>query len=263
MTFMDFVKIVNFFNKETIFCFTSDIDWSPEWAIQEMLSVFDKLEVPLTIFITHDSEVVKQTYGKQGKSQYVGLHPNFFPNSTHGTNLLDVIESCQKLWPNAKCFRSHGFFDNSQITNEFYARGFKYDSNISLFLHPHCTPLHHSSGLVRFPVFWQDSTHSQKGLLFKIDVMKRHLDTPGLKIFNFHPLSLAINAPTIEYYLKHKFLYKTRNAWSWRKYVFEGIGERTFLEELISSLKKTGVRFYYLDDLFKELPKLAERRKNA
>jgi len=258
-TVTDFTRIVNFFNKETVSCFTSDLDWSPEWAIQEMLRVFDKLEVPLTIFITHHSKVIKKIYGKPGKSQYVGLHPNFFPKSSHGTNSLDIIEFCQKFWPDAKCFRSHGFFDNSKITKEFYARGFKYDSNLCLFLHPCCTPLRHSSGLIRFPVFWEDDTHIQKGLPLKIDIIKRDVETPGLKIFNFHPLSLAINAPTKEYYAKNKFLLKARSASSWRKYVFDGTGERTFLEELISHLKKMGVHFYYLDDLFRELPELAER----
>lgn len=173
---------------------------------------FCQLEVPLTLFVRHHSEVIKQQYGKQGKSQYVGLHPNFFPNSSHGTNYIEQIDFCQKLWPDAKCFRSHGFFDNSQITKEFYARGFRYDSNLCLFLHPYCTPLRHGSGLIRFPVFWEDDAHSEKGLPFKIDAIRRYLDTPGLKIFNFHPLSLAINTPTTEYYLKHKFLYKTQDA---------------------------------------------------
>jgi hypothetical protein len=252
---VDLTGAVNFFRKESICCFTGDMDWSPEWAIQEMLEIFEKLEVPLTLFITHNSEIIKKRYGKRGKSQYVGLHPNFLPNSSHGSNYIEQIDFCQKLWPDAKCFRSHACFDNYLITKEFYARGFRYDSNLCLFLQPNCTPLHHCSGLIRFPIYWEDDVHSEKGLPFKIDVTRKHLDLAGLKVFNFHPLNLTLNTPTTEYYFKHKFLYQKLDA-DWRKYAFEGIGERRFLEGVISYFRKKEMRFLYIDDLFNELPKL-------
>ena len=252
---IDFVEVSSFFTRETVCCFTSDMDWAPEWAMEEMLGIFDELQVPLTPFITHHSEVVQERYGRAGAFQHVGLHPNFLPGSSHGTGYVEQIEFCQRLWPCAICFRSHCFFDSTQISREFFSRGFRYDSNLCLFLHPCCTPLRHESGLIRFPVFWEDDVHTTRGLPFEIDAIKRHLTIPGLKIFNFHPLSLVINTPTSEHCLNHRFLYnKTQDAESWRTYVFRGAGERTFLEDLVLFLKQRGVRVSYLDDVFNALP---------
>jgi len=65
---VDLTGAVDFFSRETICCFTADMEWSPEWAIQEMLDIFEKLKAPLTLFITHQSEIIKQRYGKRGRS---------------------------------------------------------------------------------------------------------------------------------------------------------------------------------------------------
>lgn len=114
---------------------------------------------------------------------------------------------------------------------------FRYDCNLRLFLQPKCAPLNHCSGLIRFPTYWEDDVHSEKGLPFKIEVIRKDLDSPGLRIFNFHPLNLTLNTPTTEHDLKHKFLYKKRDA-EWHKCVFEGLGEHNFLEDLVFYFKK-------------------------
>lgn len=249
---LEFEKVVRFFCKESVYCFTSDIDWAPEWAIQQTLNIFNELEVPLTPFITHNSDAIKQQYEKTGKSQYVALHPNFLPDSSHGNNYIEQIDFVTRLWPDAQCFRGHTFFDNYLISQEFYNRGFKYDSNLCLFLHPYCTPLQHES-LIRFPVFWEDDVHWKK-YPFKLEAIKRYIEIPGLKIFNFHPLSTALNIPSPDYYQKHKFIYRsTEEPEDFNKYTFKGNGTLTFLEELISYLQKKNARFYYLHDLFQEI----------
>ena len=43
------------------------------------------------------------------------------------------------------------------------ARGVKYDSNVCLYLQPDLAPLHHWTGIVRFPVFWEDDIHWLRG----------------------------------------------------------------------------------------------------
>ena len=53
-------KKIEYFHQNTVFCFTSDIDWAPEWAIKYMLDFFEKKNIPLTLFITHDSPIIKK-----------------------------------------------------------------------------------------------------------------------------------------------------------------------------------------------------------
>ena len=245
------VNILEHFS-EPVFCFTSDIEWSPEWAISKTLDLFDHYGVPLTPFLTHESKEIREHYGGSEMKPRVGLHPNFFPSSSHGNTLSEVIDFVCRLWPEAISFRSHSFFDNSHITDAFARRGFRYDSNLCLFLQPNCVPLQHGSGMLRFPVFWEDDTHFGKGLPFDLDIIKNRLESPGLKIFNTHPFLLALNIPNSDYYAAHKYLYKNDDAKSWRKFVFGGKGVCTFLEDVLDYIGTRGYNVTYLYDLFLE-----------
>jgi hypothetical protein len=184
----------------------------------------------------------------------VGLHPNFLPNSTQGTQPDEVIDFVCKLWLDAVCFRSHSFFDHTHITMAFKARGFLYDSNIGLFLQPNCVPLSHGSGLLRFPVFWQDDTHFDMGLPFDLEAIKPYLDTPGLKIFDVHPLLIGLNVPTRAFYLEHKVLYGTsQDNDLWRDYIHRGAGVRTLLLDILDYIAQKGYETMYLHDLYSRL----------
>ena len=211
-----------------LFCFTTDIDWAPESMIQEMFSVFGN--TPLTVFLTHQSETITKRYSGKRK-RFVGLHPNFFTLEDYDR----VIDKAVKLWKEAQCFRSHKFFDKAFITKEFYDRGFKYDSNLYLHLQSHIIPFKHA-GLMRFPVFFEDRKNF--GLeISELDTLK----TPGLKIFVFHPIHIALNTPDMEFYLKAK------GSDSWPPYKRRGMG--TFLEELLELTKNCPK--YYLDVLYR------------
>src|SRR6516162_7436757 len=67
-----------------VFCFTSDIDWASEAAIESMLELFDQYGIVLTPFITHDSPALRHHYEAPQLRERVGLHPNFLSASTHG-----------------------------------------------------------------------------------------------------------------------------------------------------------------------------------
>jgi Polysaccharide deacetylase len=240
-------------SKQQVFCFTSDMEWTPDWAIAEMLALFDRYEVPLTPFVTHESQVIKDRYTPEDMQQRVGLHPNFLPGSSHGNTTDEVIDSVRRFWPAARGFRSHSFFDHTHITAAFVQRGFKYDSNLCLFLEPECRPLRHASGLLRFPVFWEDDIHFGKQLPFELATIRSHLDRPGMKVFNVHPLLVALNVPTADYYQSSTPLYRSFDPETWRKSVFNGAGVHTFLEELLQYVKTHDVRLAYLDHLFCEV----------
>jgi ubiquinone/menaquinone biosynthesis C-methylase UbiE len=231
---------------EPAFCFTSDMDWAPESMIEETLNIFLENKVPLTPFVTHHSKTIKEYY-KGSNTKYVGLHPNFLPDSTQGTNFREIISNMGKLWPDAVCFRSHVFFDNSLIAREFYDRGFKYDSNLCLHLQPSLVPLQHSSGLLRFPVFLEDYLYAIREQIWDLSHILGLLKTPGLKIFDFHPVHVCLNTPNIDYYESVK---KDINE-NWRKLTYKGKGVRTFLLELLQFVRNDlGLGIFFLDDLY-------------
>lgn len=232
-------------SKKPVFCFTSDLDWASESMIEETLNIFIANKVPLTPFITHDSETIKKHYvGKSAK--YVGLHPNYFANSTQGTNADDIISNLIKIHPEAKCFRSHSFYDHTLLANDLYKRGFEYDSNLLLHLQPNLVPLQHASGLIRFPVFLEDDIYILEKDERKANIISL-FKTPGLKIFNFHPIHVCLNTPSIEYYESVKSDLKD----NWQKCVYKGEGVRTLLLKILHYIADNpGLGVFYLDDLY-------------
>lgn len=236
-----------------VFCFTSDIDWAPEWAIADTLALFDRFDVPLTPFVTHDSPLLRARYGKPGMRRRVGLHPNFLPGSSHGSDPETVIDHVCRLWPEAVAFRAHAFFEYAAIPVRFAERGFLYDSNLCLFLQPHCVPLAHASGLTRFPVIWTDYAHLLKGLDCEIGTIKATLATPGLKVIDVHPMLIALNAPEPAYYQTRKALYRVDDAATGRAERHEGPGIADLLGEMLSFVRNSGYATVYLDDLYRDL----------
>ena len=237
-----------------VFSFTSDLDWAPEEAIAETLALFDEYDVPLTPFVTHDSGAIRLQFDSPGQRSRVGIHPNFFPQSTHGVNETDVLDTACALWPDAKGFRSHGFVDYSNLTFALRDRGFQWDSNLALFLQERLVPLEHISGLVRFPVFWEDSVHIHKRLALDLGEIVRLVATPGLKVINVHPIHVALNTFSPEHYAESRNL-AVEDA------RFDGVGIRTLLTDLLSFVRERSLRTAYLHDLFLEHDAVRDDRR--
>jgi len=210
-----------YFFSKSIYCFTSDLDWASEQEIQDTVNIFKELELPLTVFTTHNSKTINETY--INCRQHVGLHPDIKPDN----DIIERLDYYQSLWPEAICFRSHSFYDSSRFSLEMKRRKFKYDSNLCLFLQPYCTPLIHCSGLLRFPVFWEDDIHAMKGIAFQLGKIIDILQLPGLKIFNFHPANLFSSTKAIP-------------------------GNIDFLRELAKHINNN-CKVMYLDDLYLSL----------
>lgn len=263
---LDFKRIAEYFMKNSIYVFTTDIDFAPEWAIEETITFFKNRDVPLTPFITHPSEVIIKEYGSKDKQRYVGLHP-WFRSNVHGATGREVIECVKTLWPIARAIRGHGFFTKSKFEYIYSKIGIKYDSTLCLFLQPYCTPLRSCYGLVKFPVWWEDDVAMDVRPPFTMDTVISELAIPGLKIINVHPLYFALNLANSEIaeirlyhmddtklWVKTKTVHIDQNRW--QDYIFNGDGVQTFITQLIAYLKQNGATFAYLDDVYKSLEKL-------
>jgi hypothetical protein len=236
-----------------IFCFTTDVEWAPEWAIADLFGFFRECRIPLSPFLTHASPIVRELYAPPEMRRRLGLHPNFLPGSSHGKTRDEVIDAVFALWPDAVGFRSHCFYEDSPTVLALRQRGMLYDSNLCLFLQPACVPLLHHAGLVRFPVFWEDDVHFGHQLPFQFAPFERHFEKPGLKVINLHPLLFALNVPTAEYYAAHKQLNGNPDPEAGRRARFAGAGARTFVEELVNHVQARNAAALYLDDLYRGL----------
>ncbi len=234
-----------------VFCFTSDIDWADEEAIAACFSVFDEFEVPLTPFVTHKSPYIEKRF--TGWMQRVGVHPNFLEGSTHGSTTAEVCRHMQSLNPAAKFYRSHHFYSTSNVADQFKAMGYEYDSNLSLYPQPDIRPLLHSSGLMRYPVFFGDGMWFNQFPDRDVSELIPLLATPGLKIFNFHPIHVALNTPNSAHYKAYR-----ESGRPWQDKVADGGGTRTNLIQLLRAIRSIdSLGAVYLSDLH-DMATLAE-----
>ncbi|MEP6694986.1 MAG: hypothetical protein ABJB39_10095 [Chloroflexota bacterium] len=234
-------------------CFTTDIEWSPDWAIRDLYALADEHGVPLTPFLTHRSDYLEARLRTREavSSDDVGLHPNFLPGSTHGATVDEVIATTKALWPDAVSFRSHCFYDDTRMLRKMAENGFRYDSNLFAFLQPMLAPLRTVAGTVRLPVFWEDDVHSDAGLPWELGALREAFDGPGLKIVNVHPLRVALNVPDEAFAEAHRGLGAAADVDA-RAEAHRGKGTRTFLAELFAYATSGGRQPVRLGRLYEQ-----------
>lgn len=236
-----------------VFCLTADVDWASDYAIRDFLTLVSGYGIKATVFATHPSPALTEFHRKGAID--LGIHPNFLPGSSHGHDVPSVIAQMCEDFPQARTFRSHCFFDHTHITREMFRRGYRYDSNLCLYLQPDLVPLHHQSGLVRFPVFWEDDVHwLRTDGEWGLDKYWADFVSPGLKILNFHPFFVTANIPNQDYYTKIKPHITTLGEETIDKIRCQEKGVRSFLIQLLDRLTSRGERFYTLDELYQMLP---------
>lgn len=232
-----------------VFSLTADVDWASDYAIRDFLTLVSGYGIKPTVFATHPSVALTEFFSKGAID--LGIHPNFLPGSSHGNDVSSVIARMCADFPEARTFRSHCFFDHTHVTREMFQRGYRYDSNLCLYLQPYLVPLFHQSGLVRFPVFWEDDVHwLRTDGEWTLDRYWTEFMSPGLKILNFHPFFVTANVPNQDYYVKIKSHITTLGADTIDTIRYAKAGVRPFLIQLLDRLVGRGERFYSLEDLY-------------
>ena len=227
---------MHIWEEEPVFCFTSDIDWASEACIEYSHNIIFGNELKLSYFNTHPSNFLNNL--AQTNLVKLLIHPNFLPDSSHGLSFKEVIDYCENLVPTADGFRSHRYFEVNDIMDDFAKRGFKFVSN-------HCTrcesgikPLIHRSGLLSIPIFLEDGGHLLADPALDFKQLLPKLETPGLKVINFHPAHIAFNTPDFGYTRNIKNS-MDRDNWNnldingIKKIEYTGLGIRTIIQQLI------------------------------
>ncbi len=239
---LDKITQERIWHKEPVFCFTSDIDWASETVLEIFLNELCKHDLKLTTFVTHESRIISEYY-EDGLIER-GIHPNFLNNSSHGDGFRSIIETCIKFAPEAIGFRSHRLFDVTDITHLLHdGFGFKYVSNLGTIMQPGIFPILHESGLVHFPIFFEDGTHLFNKLGFELSSYLDRFLSPGIKIICVHPMNYVINTPEIKYMrnIKDSLSREAYNQMSLEQIdelSHKGVGIRNLVEEIIVLAKQ-------------------------
>jgi len=231
--------------------FTFDIDWAPEFMIEDLLNLTSSLNV--TLFNTHSSKILKNI---SNENITIGVHPNTQNKSSHGKNLIEIKNSVKKFG-NLKYCRFHVLGHSYPDLKYFSKNGTRVDSSILLVNQSHLKPSYHPDiDLTRLPYIWEDGMTLNFGGKIQ-DSFKINL--PGMKILNFHPLDVYLNTSSIKQRNNFKNKYKSvldAEKKDTIKYINKkNYGIRNFLQDLISYSKRKRVHFASIEEVDYEFRK--------
>lgn len=221
-----------------------DIDWASDEIIDYCKELLLKHRVKATWFITHDSPAIKEIF-KHRQSFEVGIHPNFLPGSTQGSNTQEVMEHLLRICPDAKIMRTHSLYQSSLLFLTIIEKYPQIDKDVSLFL-PYAKYTEsyrlflNQKYITRIPFIWEDDFEmTSKEPKFALD--HRFDFRQGAKIFNFHPIHIVLNSCGYENYLKLKNSHdpkklSLKQALRFRNKALPGTED--FLRELIARKEK-------------------------
>jgi len=184
---------------EPVFVLTADQDWAPEWANEIFLQKVAQWKVPAHVFRTSPSSKLDEAVRKGVIEQ--GWHPNFLPGSSHGATVDEVVTYCQREFPGARTARGHCFAEDSFRMRALAEAGIIADSQNPTPCQGYLLPMVHVTGILRLPVYFEDDVaFDASDRAFTVDIFRKTLFTPGLKIFNFHPTFVGCNTPSLAHY---------------------------------------------------------------
>lgn len=183
---------------EPIYVFTSDMDWASEEVLDTFRNSIPLQELKVTAFVTNHSPIIEKMV-KQGEI-FRGIHPNFLPGSSQGSNFQEIIETCLQFAPEAIGARAHRLFSVTDVAHLLrFKYGFSYLSNSINSLGINIKPQVHESTLLEFPIFFEDGTFMFQELGSSIQPFEKQFTAPGLKIISFHPMNMVFNTPEIKW----------------------------------------------------------------
>jgi hypothetical protein len=219
---------------------TVDTDWAPEKAIEDTLDFLLELKIKPTVFITHDSEVVKERM----KEIDVGLHPFFSADSSHGATVPEVVDYVMNLPHNLPAFRCHRFAICNTSKYAMIEAGMKISSNV-------CTDLEvipffkDRFGCLEVPIFLEDGGYLWRNHSLEVSKQLKHaLLQPEIKVILIHPMHFALNTPNFAYMYEIKkslsrYEWQNINATSLNNMRWQGLGIRNFIMQLFEDAPKT------------------------
>ncbi len=235
-------------------CLTVDVEWAHPEVLADITRAFDERGLRATLFCTHPGI----TAGHHERA----LHPNFrrsgdtmrrlarehadFETWSESRVYDFVVRHTKSFCPEALGVRAHSLLHDTELTAVYRAHGLGYDSSVVLPFMPNITPVRGASSLLQLPIYYMDHMDIS-GAMTDFRIASLRLDRPGLKVFDFHPNIVFINARSNDDYLASKECYHDPEKLAAMRRPGRGI--RTMFFELIDYIADRGIRSLSLGDV--------------
>lgn len=200
---------------ETEISVSLDIDWAPDEVIDYSLSLLDTYGVTSTLFMTHLTEA--------GKGRHeIAIHPNFT-----SLELEQHIEERMRDYPGSEGVRSHSFFFTERLRPIYRDYGFLYQSNVMMYMQDNIKPYYMAPGMVEVPLYWMDNFYIEmEAGAADFTLPSEYLESPGLKLFNFHPVHVFLNTCSLQDYEQaKKYYHQADELVKYRNTARKGVGD--------------------------------------
>lgn len=221
---------------------TFDIDWAPDWCVALCARICEEQGVNATFFATHQSRVLEDV--ARNPLFEIGIHPSFLPGSSQGEDPRSVLDHCLGLVPGATAMRTHGLVQSSALyalVGDAYPQ---IETDVSLLLpfHRNLEPTDSYLGarkrrVTRLPYFWEDDVAADWPT-WNWDRAPEF--AAGLRIYDFHPIHIALNLRHVADYQRLKASVAPRplydlSADEVAPYLCSEPGAQTYLRRLVAS----------------------------
>jgi len=223
-------------------CFSVDVEWAADEVLADLRELFDRFGVRATFFVTHA--------GVETPGHERGLHPNFRRNGDTyrllrqqrgEAELSDdevhrhVLQTTLAFAPEAKGLRTHSLYYDSTLLPLYHRLGLEYDCSYHMPMVGGLRPCWKHDEIVEIPTYYGDHFDVMTGATgFEVDRLA--LDRPGVKVFNFHPNVVFLNASRNETYVSTKSFYRDHERLLAARE--SGRGVRTLLLDLLETINK-------------------------
>jgi hypothetical protein len=227
-----------------IVCLTVDEEWAHPSVLADLCQLFDERSLRATFFCTQPDVKVP------GHER--GLHPNFRRNGDLMQRFLKesrltekeamdsqiyrgIVQLSRSFCPEAKGVRAHSLHYDSELLKIYHHAGIEYDSSCALPLAENLYPVWKEYDILEFPIYYIDH-FDLKAQRTGFELANLRLNQPGLKVLDFHPNMVFINARTNEDYLEMKpFYHDYERLLAFRR---QGRGVRTIFLDLLDYLAR-------------------------
>jgi peptidoglycan/xylan/chitin deacetylase (PgdA/CDA1 family) len=222
-------------------CLTIDVDWACSEVLADMVRLLDERNLRATFFCTHA--------GIEVPGHERAIHPNFRHRGDTTRRLRRergdlsempepaiyeyVVRKTLEFCPEARGVRGHSLLYDSLLLPIYHAVGIEYDSSYLLPLTPGLHPVYKEYNLLEIPIYANDHFLLKIGAKeLRTSLLK--LDRPGLKVCQFHPNMVFLNAATDAHYQESRADYHDAERLRRRRHT--GRGVRDLFVDLLDAL---------------------------
>ena len=247
-------------------CLTIDVDWACREVLGDLVRMLDERKLSGTFFCTHA--------GIEVPGHERAIHPNFRKRGDTMRQLRDsltggdlaaltesaiyehVVKTTLAFCPEARGVRAHSLHYDSLLLPIYRKAGLEYDSTYLLPFVPGMQPLYKEYDILEIPIYFNDHFYLKiKAENFTVAALK--LDQPGLKVCQFHPNMVYLNASADRHYEESRPYY--HDAERLRENRQKGRGLRDLFQNLLDHLAGSSSQTLTLGQVNKEWRALAQR----